>query len=156
MKQLKLVLYTILCASIMVLVSTWIPAIYQPSKKTTDTVLKDIHSAYIDIADALDIKADTMTAIVNAEDIRQQTSSLDIQKKAVKALQEVSQSGAYRLDAQMITSISAKLQSIYEAYVIQVDMKDTFQQIRTYSLIVAIIAEAGLILVGLRRKTDRK
>ena len=58
----------------------------------------------------------------------------------------------------MITSISAKLQGIYEAYVIQTDMSDTFQQIRTYSLITAIIAEAGLLMIGFiqRKKTDSK
>ena len=54
------------------------------------------------------------------------TSSLDISKKEdAEALEKVSKAGAYHLDESMITSISAKLQGIYEAYVIQTDMSDT-------------------------------
>ena len=158
MKTLKLILYTILCAGVLVLASTFIPAIYEPSTISTDTRVKEIQTAYQDIAKQLDIDEKVLTAIVTKDDINQKTSSLDIQKRGVEALEKVSKAGTYRLDEDMITSISAKLQGIYEAYAIQIDMSETFQQIRTYSLIVAIISEIGLLLINFiqKRKSDRK
>lgn len=158
MKTLRLILYTILCAGVLVLVSTFIPAIYEPSTISTDTRVKEIHTAYQDIAKQLDIDEKVLNAIVTKDDINQKTSSLDIQKRGVQALEKVSKAGTYRLDEDMITSISAKLQGIYEAYAIQIDMSETFQQIRTYSLIVAIISEIGLLLINFiqKKKSDRK
>lgn len=158
MKYLKSVLYTILCVGILVFVSTFIPAVYEPATPTSETIANKIHTSYQDIAKQLGVDEKTLTAIVTPKDIEHDTSSLDIQKRGAEALEKVSKAGAYHLDESMITSISAKLQGIYEAYVIQTDMSDTFQQIRTYSLITAIIAEAGLLMIGFiqRKKTDSK
>lgn len=158
MKRLKFGLYTIICTGIMILVSSFVPAIYQPSPKPTVTIVKDIHTAYQDIAKQLDVDEKALTAIVTEKDIDQKTSSLDIQKRGVEALENVSNTGTYHLDEQMITSIAAKLQGIYEAYAIQIDQSNTFQQIRTYSLFVVIIAEVGLLMIGFiqKKKSDSK
>lgn len=156
MKLVKLGLYTIICTGILILVSSFVPAIYEPSPKPSDTIVKDIHTAYQDIAKQLDVDEKALTTIVTEKDIDQKTSSLEIQKRSVEALEKVSNAGTYHLDEQMITSIAAKLQGIYEAYAIQIDQTSTFQQIRTYSLIVVIIAEAGLLIVGFiqKKKSD--
>lgn len=146
-KILKSILYVCLFSCLLIFVTTFMPALYEPAAVSSNEVTEEIQAHYRAIAKELNIKEETLTGIVTSEDISNHTSSIDIQKRASEALTSVVDESVYRLKNETIEQLAIQMQEIYENVTKTVDISDTIHQMKIVSLVGVITSEVLLIIV---------
>lgn len=144
---IKSVLYVCLFSCILIFVTSFIPALYEPAAVSSNEVTEEIQTYYKAIAKELNIKEETLTGIISAQDISNHISSIDIQKRASEALTSVIDESVYRLKDDTIEQLAVQMQEIYENVTKTVDITATMHQMKIVSLIGVITSEVLLIIV---------
>ncbi|WP_416326874.1 hypothetical protein [[Eubacterium] hominis] len=149
---IKNILYIILFSSILLAITTWIPSLYQSAGRNNDIILQEIQKNYQVIAEELKLDKDSFQDVVTLDNIKQNTSSLDIQKQAVKVISDKAKDSSYDIKDTMIEKLAIEMQQIYDHLMFQVDTTETLQQVRIYSLGTIILSEALILIIDKIKK----
>lgn len=144
---IKAMLYVCLLSLLLIFATSFLPSLYEPAATPASDITEDIQRHYQTIAEELNIKEDILTGIITEEDIRNHTSSIEIQKRAIEALSSVTEESVYRLKDETIEQLAVQMQDIYDNVTRTVDTSETLQKIKQYSLIGVIVSEVLLIIV---------
>lgn len=149
---MKAMLYVCLLSCLLIFATSFLPSLYEPVATSSSEIVEDIQRHYQTIAEELNIKEEILTGIITKEDIRNHTSSIEIQKRAIEALSSVTEESVYRLKDETIEQLAVQMQDIYDNVTRTVDTSEALQKIKQYSLIGVIASEVLLIIVEQMKK----
>lgn len=115
---MKIVTYgaiTSILTSILLFISTYIPPMYEVAPYSNPEVIaNDINAQYKAIMSANELDKQSVYTIITQEDIQQKTSSIEIQKRAMKYLDESLKDSSYTLRDEDIEKLAVQFQIIYD------------------------------------------
>lgn len=148
---MKIVTYgaiTSILTSILLFISTYIPSLYEVAPYSNPEVIaNDINVQYKAIMSANELDKQSVYTIITQEDIQQKTSSIEIQKRAMKYLDESLKDSSYTLGDEDIEKLAVQFQIIYDKAFVPHDIQPRLLKIRTYSM-YALLAGCGILIVA--------
>lgn len=153
---MKIVTYgaiTSILTSILLFISTYIPSLYEVAPYSNPEVIaNDINVQYKAIMSANELDKQSVYTIITQEDIQQKTSSIEIQKRAMKYLDESLKDSSYTLGDEDIEKLAVQFQIIYDKAFVPHDIQPRLLKIRTYSM-YALLAGCGILIVANKQKS---
>lgn len=153
MKIIKWLSSVLLGTSILILITTFFPSLYTPSNRlTTELKQIEIEKDFKTILEKAGIENQLFANIIKKQDFDNQTASKVIQKRAKDQLAANSKvDPVVNLTNEEIAMLSTQVQTIYDNYLMPINISNIMCQIQLCSLITTLISAVSLIFIKWRK-----
>lgn len=157
MKTIKLIVYTMVCTSALLLISTLFPALYMPQdNQSSNQKIQQLQKDFSTISKEGDVEV--FQNIVEEKDFTQHTDSNVIQQRAEKRIAEnIKNSSLANLSADDNKTLALQVKNLYESYMPSLDISSSLASLRIQFLTILMIAVILLFLISMyERKKNRR